>query len=475
MLFSLTLVLLILSSMLASCVNNPPEVSSVESAEASEAESTFELKKKDMEGDEIIFLVPDNTYAYYESFEIYAEELNNEVINDAVFNRNATVEDYYKCSILAEKSSAISDKIRTNVDSGITYYDVYMPMMNDAVSVAADGYLYDLNSLENLNLKNAYWDQAANESLELAGKLYMTTGDISTLDNDCTMVMFFNKRLVSDNGMESPYDMVKDNKWTLDNVYEMSREFTSDNGDSKWNNEDKYGLHVAFNATHSFFFGCGGRTTTNEDGTIQLVMDSEANVTILNNVFDVAFADDVVTNKTAGCATFETICEMFTNKQIIFTTFALIDIKQFRYAKDFEFGILPYPLADENQEDYICFVSTGLVPAICFPKNADKLDNATLAVEAMAYYSTDTLTKAYYEQTLMYRDLQDNDSEEMLDIIFKSRAYDMGFIYGWGGIRSIIQTLNDRTSRDFVSAFGAIKSAVLADIESTLEEYASDK
>ena len=172
-----------------------------------------------------------------------------------------------------------------------------------------------------------------------------------------------------------------------------------------------------------------------------------------------------------GCDTFESICEMFLNEQVMITTFALIDIKAFRNAEGFDFGILPYPLYNSNQEEYRCLVSTALVPCITIPSNCVEPEDVAAAVEAMAFYSVDTLTRAYYEKTLKGRDLVDEDSEEMLDIIFSSRVYDLGFIYNFGGVGNLIQEMNNASSSDFASYYERIESKVKAELEETIDKF----
>ena len=458
------------SESLANTSNAGTDVSAETSTEVSE-EFKYEYPQVDLQKDDIIFVVPDSTYSYYESFEIYAAELNDEVINDSVFNRNAIVESKLNCYILEDKKSAIHEIVKTNFNSGIDDYDVYMPMMNDSIALASDGLLADLTTLEGINLDGDWWDQRANKDLTIDGKLYFSTGDISILDNECTMVMFFNKKLISDNALESPYDLVKTNKWTLDKVYEMSKEFTADDGDSIWNNKDKYGLHVAFNAPHSFFFGGGGRMTVNDGEKITITLGDETYTNMIDDIMEISLSTNVVTNNHAGCTTFESICEMFTNNQIIFTTFALTDMRQFRNAKNFDFGILPYPHYTEDQTEYNCLISTVLVPGVCFLNGFETTENAAIVVDAMAYESKETLTYAYYDKTLTLRDLRDEESGEMLDIIFSSRVYDIGYICNWGGMGRIFEDMYSAKQNNFTSKFDGMKNSIDAAMEDTMMRF----
>ncbi|MDD2268174.1 MAG: hypothetical protein PHY15_01330 [Eubacteriales bacterium] len=455
---------------LFSCTVDSPDDSSAAEISTVVEESVYTLPEKDLDGAVIKFVVPGSTYAYYESFDIYADETGHGLINDTVYERNMVIQDKYKCKIEEEKMANISQYMLQMVNAGDETNNVYMPMLNDAVRIIPDNVMLDLTQIENLALDMPWWDQNLKSDLSMAGKLYFATGDISTLDNDCTMVVFFNKKLIRDYELENPYTLVENNEWTLDKVYTMSKVGTISNGDDVWDNKDKYGLHVAFNAPHSFYFGSGGTLASiDENKNISIGLKNESNITKLIKVFEVSYAHDVVTNKTSGCNTFEAICEMFMNDQIIFTTFALIDIKQFKEKEGFEFGILPYPLYDSSQKNYYNFISTSLVPVITIPKTCPNPEDTALIVEAMAYYSKDTLTKAYYDVTLKHRDLQDKESGAMLDIIFASRVYDLGYIYNWGGIGMLIENMNSRNSDNIVSEFQAIESAVQAAINETLE------
>lgn len=69
----------------------------------------------------------------------------------------------------------------------------------------------------------------------------------------------------------------------------------------------------------------------------------------------------------------------------------------------------------------------------------------------MAYYSVDTLTATYYDNALKTRYVRDEESGDMLDIIFATRVYDLGFISDWGGAGSLISTIYNAKSTEYVS------------------------
>ena len=57
-------------------------------------------------------------------------------------------------------------------------------------------------------------------------------------------------------------------------------------------------------------------------------------------------------------------------------------------------------------------------------------------LEELAYQGLQLLTPAFYDQTLVGRYVRDEESAEMLDIIFATHVYDLGSYYKIGGYNS---------------------------------------
>ena len=98
--------LLLLSSVSCSESGTNPETTAPSAAEATEAAAAevetlpeetgpvAELPDKTYDGEEVMFLTALNLgMDWYTSYEIYAEEMNGQLINDAVFQRNTVIED----------------------------------------------------------------------------------------------------------------------------------------------------------------------------------------------------------------------------------------------------------------------------------------------------------------------------------------------------------------------------------------------
>ena len=432
------------------------------------SEVTFpDIKYND---EEIVFLTEENSYDAYTSQEIYSEEMNGSLINDAVFTRNMKVEEQFGVKIVEEKLQNASAVASNAILAGDDIYDVVMPYLNNSLGNALQGLYIDLYSVDYLQLDNPWWDQRANEYLTFGGKLYFSTGDISILDNECTMVLFFNKQLIEEYNLDNPYELVKDGSWTLDRLFKMSSEVMADlNGDGQLtSSDDRFGLFSASNVPHSMFFGTGERITdTASDGTLELVMYNERSAEIVPYIIENCVADHVMPTND-----FFMSVSAFMESRLLIAGWALTDINSIRDSK-FDFGILPYPKYDESQDGYYSLISTGLVPGLSIPVTNNEPEKAGLICEAMAYYSVDTLTAAYYDNALNTRYIRDEESGDMLDIIFASRAYDIGYIYDVGGLGMLIQNMFAQKNTNFASRYASMeKSAIAAldELSAELEE-----
>ena len=90
----------------------------------------------------------------------------------------------------------------------------------------------------------------------------------------------------------------------------------------------------------------------------------------------------------------------------------------------------------------------------------------------MAYHSTTTLTPAYYDNALKTRYVRDEESGEMLDIIFATRVYDLGYIFNWGGAGNMITNMFSAKQTEYASNWQKIEKAVQKTMSKSLEQFA---
>ena len=90
-----------------------------------------------------------------------------------------------------------------------------------------------------------------------------------------------------------------------------------------------------------------------------------------------------------------------------------------------------------------------------------------LIIEALGAESKNKVTPVYYDKCMKSMYVRDEEDEEMLDIIFDSRCFDLGSVFNWGGILWEFMNINT----NFASRFDAIADAAQAQLEETLEYF----
>ncbi|MBQ4354428.1 MAG: hypothetical protein IJC71_06000 [Clostridia bacterium] len=478
-LLSGTLANLLLLQALASCaadetenpVNNAGSVQTEANETSSDTETESDVPvfpEMTFNGEDICFLTEYRNGDIYASIEIYAEGIDGTLINDAVYERNQLIEGQFDILITQERLNNADKVAATSILAQDNAYDVVMPYLNASTRNALEGYYLDLNTVDNLHLENKWWDQNANETLRIKNKLYFSTGDISILDNECMLVLFFNKPMIRDFQLDSPYDLVKEGKWTIDVLQDMSETINHDlNGDGEMTLEDdRFGLYVFPNTPMALFFASGEKITAlDAEGNQQLVMYNERSADVINRIMELTLSDNVISGDYVLSE------EALMQGRLLFGAWALTEIASLRDSEQ-DFGILPFPKYDEAQERYHCIISTILTPMVSIPVTNAEPDKAGLILEAMAYYSVDTLTHAYYDKALNGRYIRDTESSEMFDIMFASAVYDFGYIFNVGGLGNLLETMFNKKSTAFTSSYKRMSKKALNEIETIFGEAA---
>ena len=117
--------------------------------------------------------------------------------------------------------------------------------------------------------------------------------------------------------------------------------------------------------------------------------------------------------------------DFFENGHALFSQRVPNDIYKLRDMED-DIGILPMPKYDASQENYIAAAWGGAVWTL--PKTFDTADadNLGIVLEAMSYATYHEVVPVYKEIALKTKTARDNESEEMLDIIFDNVYFDFG-------------------------------------------------
>ena len=91
----------------------------------------------------------------------------------------------------------------------------------------------------------------------------------------------------------------------------------------------------------------------------------------------------------------------------------------------------------------------------------------------MSYRGYPELLPALYDTILTGKCARDDDSVEMLDMIFSKTEYDIGMLFDFGGVRTKVRTIYQELDGNFASAFASLDTKVdknIADLIEAVEE-----
>lgn len=379
------------------------------------------------------------------------ESLDGTTVEQAIYRRNEVMKETWGVEIKNEditrfgSSGGTGDgytKIYTDYMAGDSTYDAAMIGTYDVATLAYSGYIHDLYDIPNIDLTKSWWDQKANADLTIRGKMFYTTGDISVVDNMVTHALLFNKDMIASYGLESPYDLVDDDNWTMETFGALVKQVGQDlDNNGIYDKKDLYGL-LTWNDPMTAVLASSGEkiASINDKGELELTLYNERVInlydTFENIVFDQAHVFNYQYDNTTGKASPSKVWN--TNRDTIFNEgralFYLNTVTTTERHRDSElnFGILPYPKLNRDQKEYGHNVSAYHCQFLCVPENAKDYARSGIVLESLAYQGKKLLTPAYYEQTLVGKTVRDEEGVEMLEIILSTRVFDVGIYYNIG-------------------------------------------
>ena len=430
------------------------------------------------DGQELRFLsreVVDTVVRFYS--EVASNETTGEAMNDATFERTMRMESNYDIKIVNDvlDMGAIEQTYSNSYLAGEQNWDVIIPGFGTGTNLMKNGYAADFRDVKYIDIEKPWWDTAVAESMKIGDALYGAIGAINTWTDSHTYGVTFNKELAASYQV-NPYEMVRNNTWTLDNFYSVAEKVTTDlDGNGVWDHNDRYGIsgtNYSFNL-HMISSGAFA-IQKNENGYPQLditerfynVAEKICNIMTSGNYMRAeslqGLVDDIWGNGLRG---------NFRSNGALFLVNGMEELIIFRDL-DTDIGLLPLPKYDETQDRYYHPFSTYWASIIVIPRNSSTTDFTGHMLEAMnadAYYSTSI---TYYDVLLAGKSMRDPDSIEMLNIIRGSRTMDTELVYNFIGLSDIYtQMLNNKSSDILASSVQRSQKAAEKLIERFVEQY----
>lgn len=399
------------------------------------------------------------------------------VMDDAIFEKNALMAEKYGVLFTAVNSfanaSSAESMMRRSHTAGDNEYQLCILAGYTCTTLALDGVLYDMQKLPNVDLSNSWWDQTAIRDLSIANSMYFITGALSTAIDDFTFCVLFNKELYKDKVTDGTdlYALANQGKWTLDELIRISSLVSEDlNGDDIMDSRDMYGAIIWDDELLATIKAGGGKIAkVNDDGLLEFTLYSERSDDIVNKFVTFGNSKYAINfqHMSGGVAWYN----MFIEDQAIFMMTMFNECHRFRNM-DTDYGILPQPRYTEDQEWYSP-IAPWHSAFICVPAVCEDPETTGAVIELLGYHSEQILTPAYYDKTLNGTYVRDEESKEMLDIIFNNRIYDVGHLYKVSNLQEAVTNLlrnnNPTGLSKLYASYKRAGNAAIANINKSIE------
>ncbi len=357
--------------------------------------------------------------------DIIAEEAIGEPFNDAVFNRNTKIAERFNIQFdtqqLDDDSGAWHKQISGSVMANDGAYDVVMP--DYWWGCETGGYFLNLlNWSDIMDFSQPWWCTGWNTSSEIYGQMYSAVGSLCMDLYENAICTFFNRNILNNLDLASPYQLVDEGKWTLDKMLEMASSFSGDlNGDGIIElDNDNFGAFYDLQSGRALFPAFGWKTSTKQaDGSYAYEFWNDSFIEMFNKIWSLMYETDYISYQGGDGVL------AFCSDRLLFLNQGMGVAKSLRNMES-DFGIVPYPKYTEDQDSYISYNFGTYYLAI--PKSASDPKMSAVILEALNAESYHTVKDAYYEVNMKEKFSRDNDTQRMLDIVVDNIYFDFTFV-----------------------------------------------
>ncbi|MDD4772017.1 MAG: hypothetical protein PHZ09_00235 [Eubacteriales bacterium] len=415
--------------------------------------------------------------SYDERPNLPAEAENGEVLNDALVRRNIKTEEIYNIgieNIALEDRGQVKSMVQTAVNANDDIYGLVITSMADGInSLAPNGFLYDLNKINYLQLESEWWCAYISEDMQFSGSLYFTSGALSPFFYYTPVGVAYNIKLAADYNIGNLNETVRSGQWTFDKLKELTANLTTDiDGDGKLTEADFYALsHDGGVAGQAMLISCGEKMSEiDAAGNHFLNLGSERIVTLVDQIATLLGDKDICYVDKAGSS-----LTLFSESRLMFLMISMNNIiagyqgvPGLRVMED-DYGIIPTPKLNEAQDNYYTYGNPWGPSGIAVPVTAADADRTGLITETMAYLSFTDVKPAVYDIIVKEKIARDPESVEMLDIMYAAARFDLNGIFDFGGSAMLLRECACGVKDDFVSKYAAIKDKAEAALKTLVE------
>ena len=360
------------------------------------------------------------------------EEITGEILNDAQYSRNRRIEERFNFTFQERMipSDQFAVPMRNSLLAGDRAYDVMVIRGPNAFDFAAEGLLRPFTDLPHVDFSKPYWDEWVTAQWSVANNIFFAAGafDIALYGN--TVAMLFNKQLAQDLAVECLFTVVREGRWTFDKFAEVGKLAIADlNGDGILDANDRHGYLAVTRNLQPAFWIAGGVTTISKDSDDipYLSATSHEFINVWHKMVDVLIDSGVWFHNVSDPNLHPNPlwAQIFRDGRALLMHSQLGGIEALRDMET-DFGIIPYPKSNEQQERYYSSLAWAEILSIPVYADGEDLVRTGVILEALASESYRTVVPVYTELVLKTRNARDDESEEMIGLILANRVFDWG-------------------------------------------------
>ena len=394
---------------------------------------------------------------------------SEDVVTNAISNRNKEVEERFGVKLVATHVASPHTDVRKTVKAGLATYDLYVDHVINACGIATDGVFYSIDELEYINIEKPWYMKSATDAISVGGKSFFMAGDFCLSLYKFTYCMYYNKNMLAKYpDVEDPHTVVMEGRWTIDYLNNLVKDFYFDlNGNGHSDPDDQFGFASDWHSavvTYNYALD-NPIMKMDQDGIPQLSYNTPKMSNIVEKVYELFHE-----NPGSFTGTWS-VTDAARKEGRVFMWNALFSSSGGLRDADFDFGIVPYPKYDEDQENYYTMVD-GAHSIMAVPMTADA-ERASIIIEALNAESYKKVIPAYYETDLKIKGARgDEEAAEILDMISQGVKFDFGYVYSsGGGVGSLISSIISGGNSNFASAYDKAERAAIKHYNRVVEKY----
>ena len=476
--------LILLSAILTGCAESDADDNkdNNDSKGAGESESVTadlsdDLPERDFGKEQFVVVTADDSMDFVD---IQQGDTGN-LIEDTAYSRDRTVEERFNIDIVSNDRGTYEEAftyVQTQVSAGDSEsMDLVMYHVVSAGGLAINDVLLSWSEVPYVDFDKPWWSSCTVEDLTVNGTCYIAIGDYAVSAISRTYCIFFDKDVsVNYTHIGDLYEAVDNKEWTYDYMYSAIAEIYEDkNGNNQKDENDFYGLAMDRRSNIDAFLWAFDNPIFRKNSAGELEYTYYSNPDKLSDIMDKVIglcynADGVASDIEPGSA-----ITMFSSYNALFATgninHAISELADYEN----NYGILPYPLYNSDQEEYYTMVD-GNHSAMLVTKLPDEaqLEKIGIITEALCAETHKQFLPQYYDVALKYKYAPSEQDASMIDLIVASRKFDFGYVYdGWKGVSFLTEDIirDGKGQNILASTYKRRKNIATRNYKNILEKF----